>query len=112
MLVLVQLAIAAHVENLKEFSWGWEAQKVKDLEKNLIEKCTTYLLSASFENKSDIGFVQDTLLSEIGLANGLPDLLAFPRSSNQGSRLTNQLIDFGSRVIGQGAQSCAGATNA
>jgi hypothetical protein len=77
----------------------------------LILKCT-YLNSAGVENKPDVGFVQNTFLSEISFSNGLPNLFALSCTSNQWSRFLNQLVDFGSWVVSESAQGGTGTSHA
>ena len=67
----------------------------------------TYLLLLRFKNKADVRFVKGALVTEVSLSYGLPDLLAFPGSSNQWLGLIDQLVNLVLRVVGQRAQSCS-----
>ena len=72
----------------------------------------TYLDSARVEYEPDVGFVENTFFSKISFSNGLPDLLAFTGTSDQRSRLLDELVDFGFGVVCEGAQSGSWASHA
>ena len=80
LLILVQNGITTLIEHLNELLRSIESQKVNNM------------LSSLFIDKSNIGLIKDTFLSEISLLNGLPDFFALTSTSNEGSSLSYKSV--------------------
>ena len=89
LLILIEDTIAALVEDINELLRRTQTKQIEDV------------LAALIEDKSDVGFVEKTLLAEIGFLNGLPDFFALACASDEGSCLLHQSVDLVARYISQ-----------
>ena len=64
-----------------------------------------------FKNQLDVGLVEHARLPEVSLAHGQPNLLAFARSTDHGSRLANELRYLGLGVVGKRGEGGTGTTS-
>jgi hypothetical protein len=67
--IFVQETVLVHVKNFNEVRCGLDSQEVVD----------DFLVLV--KDQVDIGLVEDSLLSEVGLADRVPDLLALACTS-------------------------------
>ena len=63
------------------------------------------MITSLFEYQTDISIVQQAFLPEVSFLDRLPDLFAFASAANQGPSLLNELTNFMSWDIGEGAES-------
>ena len=81
---------------------------IKDINKVLSftqPKHIVNVLSALFENKTDVRLVEKTLFAEISLLDGCPDLLALAGTTDKRPGLLNELLDLVARYV---CQACVG----
>jgi hypothetical protein len=69
LLILIQEAVAIHIENLDEIGGCLNSKKV------------IYGFLILFEYEVDVSLVEDALLSKVSLANSLPNFLALASSA-------------------------------
>jgi hypothetical protein len=89
LLVLVENAIATLVENIDKLLRCTQTEHVIDV------------LTALFEYQTDVSFVKKTLLAEVSLLNGLPDLFAFASATNKRSSFAYKSVDLVARHVSQ-----------
>ena len=89
LLILVQNTIATLIEDIDELLRRDQPQHVVDV------------LTALVKDEADVRLVQQTLFAEICPLDGLPDLLAFTRTTNQRPRLLNESVDLVAGHVGQ-----------
>ena len=82
LLVLVQDTVTTLVKDLEELVGCVQPQKVEDV------------LAALLKDQANVCLVQQTLLPEVGLLDGLPNFLALASTSDQGARLRHQSVYF------------------
>jgi len=80
LLVLVEHAVVALVEDIDELLGGLEAEQVANLARALVKQ------------KFDVGLIKDSLLAEVGLADRLPHFLALAGGAEHGLGLAHQLL--------------------
>ena len=91
--IFVKNAVASHIEHIKKLLRCTKTQQVEDM------------ITSLFEYQTDISIIQQAFLSEVSFLDRLPDLLAFASAANQGPSLLNELTNFMSWDIGEGAES-------
>ena len=92
MFVFVQQTVAAVVKDVDELHGVGNAQEVKDL------------VIAFFKHQLDVRFVQQALLSEVSLSDGMPDFFALASAPNHGLGLRDETLHLELGDVGQGGE--------
>ena len=91
--IFVKNAVTSHIEHIKKLLGCTKTQQVEDM------------ITSLFEYQTDISIIQQAFLPEVSFLDRLPDLFAFASATNQGPGLLNELTNFMSWDIGEGAES-------
>jgi hypothetical protein len=87
--ILVEDAITTLIEDLNELIRARQAEQVVDL------------IPTALKDETHVSFIEESLISEVSLADSLPDFLALAGSTEEGPRLVDQLAALVSRHVRQ-----------